>query len=69
MATKTKDPGATREGRRGFLRGVGVASAAAAAAVAAPIGEAEASESRSEARKARYRESDHVKRFYQTNRY
>ena len=69
MSMKTKDPGATGEGRRGFLRGMGVASAAATAAVAAPIGEAEATESRSDARKARYRETDHVKRFYQTNRY
>lgn len=58
-----------REGRRGFLRGMGVAGAAAAAAVAAPVGEAQATESRDEARKARYRETEHVKRYYQTNRY
>lgn len=56
-----------REGRRGFLRGMGVAGAAAA--VAAPVGEAQAAESRDEQRKARYRETEHVKRYYQTNRY
>lgn len=70
MTTKKNETkAAPREGRRGFLRGMGVAGAAAAAAVAVPIDEAQATESRDEARKARYRETDHVKRFYQTNRY
>ena len=65
----TEAKAAPSEGRRGFLRGMGVAGAAAAAAVAAPTGDAQAAESRDEARKARYRETDHVKRYYQTNRY
>ena len=46
-----------------------VAAAAAAAVVAPVAGEAQATESRSDARKARYRETDHVRRFYATNRY
>ena len=56
------------EGRRGFLKGAGIAGVAAAASVAA-VGEAEATESRQDARKARYRETDHVRRYYATNRY
>jgi hypothetical protein len=65
-----KDEGATNPdnaGRRGFLKGAGIA---ATAAVVAPVaGEAQATESRQDARKARYRETDHVRRFYATNRY
>lgn len=57
--------------RRSVLKGVGVAGAAAAVAVVAPplAGDALATESRTDQRKARYRESDHVKAFYRTNRY
>jgi hypothetical protein len=66
---KNETRGTPQESRRGFLRGMGVAGATAAAAVAAPIGTAQATESRDEQRKARYRETEHVKRFYQTNRY
>jgi hypothetical protein len=51
---------ADRAGRRNFLKG----------AVVAPVaGEAQATESRQDARKARYRETEHVRRFYATNRY
>ena len=57
------------DGRRGFLKGAGIAAAAAAAVVAPVAGEAQATESRRDARKARYRETDHVRRFYATNRY
>jgi hypothetical protein len=32
-------------------------------------GDAHAGESKNEARKSRYRETDHVKKFYSTNRY
>jgi hypothetical protein len=55
-------------GRREFLRGL---SAGAGAAVAAPLAtEARAdSENNDEKRKARYRETDHVKTYYQVNRY
>jgi len=56
-------------GRRAFLRAFG--AGAGAAAVAAPLGgEAKAdSENDSERRKARYRETEHVKTFYRVNRY
>lgn len=56
-------------GRRDFLRAFSVG--AGAAAVTAPLaGEAKAdSESQDERRKARYRETEHVKTFYRVNRY
>jgi hypothetical protein len=56
-------------GRRDFLRALG--AGAGAAAVTAPLAtEAKAdSESNDEKRKARYRETDHVKTFYRVNRY
>lgn len=58
-------------GRREFLRGLGVGAAAAGATVAAPlVGEARAdSENNDEKRKARYKETDHVKTYYRVNRY
>ncbi len=54
--------------RRKFF---GVLGGASTAALAAPLAvdEAEAKESRTDQRKARYRETDHVKTFYRTNRY
>jgi hypothetical protein len=57
--------------RRRFLRAMGGASTAAAVAVAAPLAptEAQAYEPGSDEKKTRYRESDHVKAFYRTNRY
>ncbi len=57
-----------RVGRRGFFGG---ASAIAAAAVAAPLAAppAAASEADAEKKKARYKETDHVKAYYRTNRY
>ena len=57
--------------RRGFFRSMGGASAAAAAAVGVPLAAqpAAASENQAERTKARYKESDHVKTFYRTNRY
>ena len=56
-------------GRREFLRVLG--AGAGAAAVAPSIGsEARAdSENDQEKRKARYKESDHVKAYYRVNRY
>ena len=59
----------TALGRREFLRALG--AGAGAAAVAAPLAiEAKAdSESNDEKRKARYKETDHVKTFYRVNRY
>jgi GH24 family phage-related lysozyme (muramidase) len=58
-------------GRRDFLRKVGVGTMGAGATLATPlIGSAQAdSETNDEKRKARYKESDHVKAFYRVNRY
>jgi hypothetical protein len=62
----------TTLGRREFLRTLGAgATVAAAAAGAGPLAvEAHAdTESNDEKRKARYRETDHVKAYYRVNRY
>ncbi|QQO23284.1 twin-arginine translocation signal domain-containing protein [Bradyrhizobium diazoefficiens] len=58
-------------GRRDFLRKVGIGTVGAGATLAAPlVGSAEAdSENNDEKRKARYKESDHVKTYYRVNRY
>ncbi|AWJ92080.1 hypothetical protein Sp245p_20065 (plasmid) [Azospirillum baldaniorum] len=55
--------------RRSLLKGLGL-GAAGAAAVAATLraAPAEAMESRQEQVKSRYRETEHVKRFYALNR-
>ena len=55
--------------RRRFFRGLGGAAAVAGAAVATGVEPAVAQESQSERTKKRYRESEHVKAFYRTNRY
>ncbi len=55
--------------RRGFLKALGLGAGAAAAGVAVADSPAVAAENQSEKTKARYRESDHVKAFYRTNRY
>lgn len=58
-------------GRRDFLRKVGVGTVGAGATLASPlVGSAQAdSENNDEKRKARYKESDHVKAYYRVNRY
>ncbi len=65
----TKQQDKTKVGRRDFLRVLGVGAAATAAA--APLAtEARAdSESDGDKKKARYKETDHVKTFYRVNRY
>ena len=56
-------------GRRDFLRTLGV-GATAVAATAPLAGEARAdTETNDEKRKARYRETEHVKTYYRVNRY
>jgi hypothetical protein len=57
--------------RRSVLKALGLGAGAAAAATAAvvPGGPAQAAESDADKRKARYKETDHVKAFYRTNRY
>jgi hypothetical protein len=55
--------------RRNFLR-AGIAGASvAAASTGAAIAPAQATESDTDKKKARYRETDHVKKYYATNRY
>jgi hypothetical protein len=64
---QTKDKNAV--GRRDFLRVLG---AGATVAAAAPLGARQAkadTETNDEKRKARYKETDHVKAFYRVNRY
>jgi len=58
-------------GRRDFLRKVGAGAVGAGATLATPlIASAHAdSENNDEKRKARYKETDHVKTFYRVNRY
>jgi hypothetical protein len=55
--------------RRGFLKSVGFASAVAAAPAAAVLnaGPAEALAARPDQRAQRYRESDHIRKYYETN--
>ena len=61
--------GKTTVGRREFLRVLGAGAAVGAAAPLA-AGEAKAdTESNDEKRKARYKETDHVKAYYRVNRY
>lgn len=57
--------------RRDFLRRVGIGTVGAGATLATPlVGPAQAdSENNDEKRKARYKETDHVKRYYRVNRY
>ena len=55
-------------GRRQFFRALGVGAAAVAVTPVA-TGSVAAAENRDERRKARYKESEHVKTFYRVNRY
>ena len=60
----------TKVGRRDFLRALGAGAGVAATAAAPLAGVAKAdSENNDEKRKARYKETDHVKTFYRVNRY
>ena len=58
-------------GRRDFLRKVGAGAVGAGATLATPLlAPAQAdSENNDEKRKARYKETDHVKAYYRVNRY
>lgn len=70
MSTK-KD--GTQEGldrsRRNFLRAGLAGASVAAASTATVVAPAEAAESDADKKKARYQETDHVKKYYATNRY
>jgi hypothetical protein len=58
----------TKVGRREFLRAMGAGAGLAAAAPLATGAKAD-TETNDEKRKARYKETDHVKTFYRVNRY
>ncbi len=55
--------------RRRFLQGLGLASAAAAAPASGIVdaGPAQALTARPDQRAQRYRESDHIRKYYETN--
>ena len=55
--------------RRGFLKGIGTGAAGAATVAVGAASPAMAVESAADKKKTRYRESDHVKKYYATNRY
>jgi hypothetical protein len=59
----------TGVGRREFLRVLGAGAGAAAAAAPLATAAKADSENNDEKRKARYKETDHVKAFYRVNRY
>ncbi len=56
-------------GRRDFLRVLGAGAGVAAATGAMTTSAQADNESNDEKRKARYRETEHVKTFYRVNRY
>ena len=58
----------TKVGRRDFLRALGAGAAVSAAAPLATEAKAD-NEKNDDKRKARYKETDHVKAFYRVNRY
>jgi hypothetical protein len=64
---KSKDKATV--GRREFLRVLGVGATAAAAATPLATPAKADTENNDEKRKARYKETDHVKAFYRVNRY
>ena len=64
-----KEQDKTKVGRRDFLRAIGVGAGVAATAAAPLATEAAATESDTDKKKARYKETDHVKSFYRVNRY
>jgi hypothetical protein len=66
-----RDEKKTIVGRRDFLHKVGIGTVGAGATLATPlITKAQAdSETDQEKRKARYKETDHVKAYYRVNRY
>jgi len=56
-------------GRREFLRAMGAGAGLAATAVPLATSAKADSENNDEKRKARYKETDHVKAYYRVNRY
>ena len=56
-------------GRRDFLRAMGAGAGLAVTAAAPLATEAAATESDADKKKARYKETDHVKAYYRVNRF
>jgi hypothetical protein len=56
-------------GRRDFLRAMGTGAGLAVTAAVPLVGEAAAAESDADKKKARYKETDHVKAYYKVNRF
>jgi urocanate hydratase len=71
MADNSKKNDGHSLDRRSVLKVLGLGAGAAATGTAAVVsgGPALAAESDAEKMKARYKETDHVKSFYRTNRY
>ncbi|MEA2937072.1 MAG: hypothetical protein QOC56_576 [Alphaproteobacteria bacterium] len=71
MSKSRKPAGSNSQlGRREFLRTLGAGATVAATGGATLVGAARAdTETNSEKRKARYKETEHVKTFYRVNRY
>ena len=75
MPNETEEDAAMKQGdkakvgRRDFLRVLGVGAGAAAVAPSMSVEARADSESNEEKRKARYKETDHVKAYYRVNRY
>jgi hypothetical protein len=67
--TAMKQQEKSKVGRRDFLRAVGAGAGLAVTAAVPLATEAAASESNADMKKARYKETDHVKAFYKVNRY
>jgi hypothetical protein len=67
MAMKRNDKATV--GRREFLRTLGAGAGLAATAAVPLATKAEAAESDADKKKARYRETEHVKTFYRVNGY
>jgi hypothetical protein len=63
-----KEQGKPKVARRDFLRVLGAGAAVGAAVPLATEAKAD-NEANDEKRKARYKETDHVKAFYRVNRY
>jgi hypothetical protein len=59
----------TKVARRDFLRVLGAGAGAAVATTPLATAAKADSENNDEKRKSRYKETDHVKTYYQTNRY
>jgi hypothetical protein len=67
--TTMKQQDKSKLGRRDFLRAMGAGAGVAVTAVVPLATEAAATESDADKKKARYKETDHVKAYYKVNRF